>query len=177
MTTLVIFIEVKALISTGSHGELLQDFLFLFVHVKTIIGRSKKTWNKKWCNGTDHSAALLKYMSSHLLVAQELTCWLRLIEFKWAERCVALYAVVASIKPERYVNLLLKMQQRTLESKESKLFDARKMSGQRKPMTRYWWPSPRRSGVNLLVATSQLKKGWSDEWKFYSACGLTFVRN
>ena len=45
-------------------------------------------------------------MSIHLLDAQELTCWLQLIELKQAGRCAAFSAVVASIEPERYINLL-----------------------------------------------------------------------
>ena len=111
MNTLVIIIEQEALISTGAHEEPLQDFLLLFVHVKTIIGCSKQIRNKKWCDGTDHSVVLLKDTSSHILEDQYLTCYLRLLEFKPAEKLVALRAVVASIKHERYVNLLLKRQQ------------------------------------------------------------------
>ena len=111
MNTLVIIIEQEALISTGAHGEPLQDFLLLFVHVKTIIGCSKQIRNKKWCDGTDHSFVLLKDTSIHLLDAQESTCWLQLLAFKRADQCVEFYVVVASIKTERYVNLLLKRQQ------------------------------------------------------------------
>ena len=70
---------------------------------------------QKWCDGTDNSIVLLKDTFRHLLYAQQSTCWLRLLEFKQAERCVALSAVVVSIKPERYVKLLLKRQQRTLQ--------------------------------------------------------------
>ena len=111
MTTLVIIIELEALIFTGAHGELFQYFLSLFFHIKTIIGRSKQIQNKKWCDGTDHSVVLIKDTSRHLLDAQYSTCWLQLIEFKRAKRCVYLYAIVAYIKPERYVNLILKRQQ------------------------------------------------------------------
>ena len=117
---------------------------------------------QKWCDGTDHSIVLLKYTSSHLLEDQESNCWLRLIKFKRAEKCMALFDVVASIKPKRYVKPLLKRQQWTLDSKESKFCDKRKMNGQRKPMTRYWRPSLRRSRVDLLVATSQFKQ--VDRW-------------
>ena len=158
MTTLVIIIKLEALLSTGSHGELLQYFLSLFVHVKTITRCSKQIRNKKWCNRTDHSAVLLKYTSSHLIDAQESTCWLQLLEFKRARQHVALYAVISSIKPERYVNLLIKRQQWTLDSKESKCCNAHKMNGQRNTITRYWQTSPIQSRVNLLVETSQLKR-------------------
>ena len=48
---------------------------------------------------------------SHLLDAQDSTCWFQLIEIKQAEQYLALCAVIASIKPQRYVNLLLKRQQ------------------------------------------------------------------
>ena len=34
MTTLVIIIKREALLSTGAHGEMIQDFLSLFIHVK-----------------------------------------------------------------------------------------------------------------------------------------------
>ena len=79
-----------------------------------------------------------------------------------------LSAVVAFIKPERYVNLLLKRQQLTLDSKELKFCDARKMNGQRNPMTRDWRPSPQDSTCWLRLRNSN---GWSH------ACGLTFVRS
>ena len=46
MTTLVIIIKLKVLLYTGAHGELLQYFLLLFVHVKAIFGRSKQIRNK-----------------------------------------------------------------------------------------------------------------------------------
>ena len=68
MTTLVIIVKKEALLSTGTHGELLQAFLSLFVHVKTIIGCSNQI--KKWYNGTDHSVVLIKGMSIHILDAQ-----------------------------------------------------------------------------------------------------------
>ena len=158
MTTLVIIIELEALIFTGTHGELFQYFLSLFFHIKTIIGRSKQIQNKKWCDGTDKSSVILKDTLIHILETQDSTCWLRLIEFKRAEKCVDLYNVVASIKTERYVNLLLKRQQWTLELKESKLCDARKKNGQRKPMTRDWGPSTRLLKFDLLVMNSQLKR-------------------
>ena len=161
MTTLVIIIKQEALISTGAHKELLQDFLSLFVHVKKIFGHSKKIQNKKWWYGTDHSVILLKDTSRHLLDAPESTCRLRPLELKRAEWCVDFSAVFTSIKTERYVNLLLKRQQWTLESKESKCCDARKTNSQRKPINRDWQPLLRRSRVDLLVATSQLK-GWSN---------------
>ena len=174
MTTLVIIIERESLLSTVAHIELIQLFLSLFVHVKTIFGRRKKTQNKKRCNGIDHSVVLLKDTSIHLLDAQESTCWFRLIEFKWVEQYVAFSDVVASLKPEKYVNLLLKRQQWKLNSKESKCRNARKMNGQRKPMTRDWRPSPRRSRFNLLVATSQLKR--VDRWLEIVLCVWPNIR-
>ena len=125
---------------------------------KQYSDAARKYETKKWCNGTDHSAVLLKDTSSHILDDQYLTCWLQLLEFKWEERCVDFSAVVASIKPERYVNLQLKRKQWTLDSKGSKCCNTCKMNGQRKPTTRDWRPSPRRSRVYLLVATSQLKR-------------------
>ena len=70
MTTMVIIIEQKALLSTGAHRELLQTFLSLFVHEKIIFGSRKQIRNKKWCDGTDHSVVLLKDTSSHLLDTQ-----------------------------------------------------------------------------------------------------------
>ena len=59
MNILVIIIKRELLISIGAHRELLQDFLLLFVQVKTIFVRSKQIRNKKWCNKTDHSVVLL----------------------------------------------------------------------------------------------------------------------
>ena len=108
MTTLVIIIELEALIFTGAHGELFQYFLSLFLHIKTIIGRSKQIQNKKWCDGTDQSSVILKDTLIHILETQDSTCWLQLLEFKRVEQCVDLYNIVTSIKPKRYVNLLLK---------------------------------------------------------------------
>ena len=46
MITILIIIKREALIYTGAHRELLQDFLSMFVYVKTIFGRSKQTRNK-----------------------------------------------------------------------------------------------------------------------------------
>ena len=48
---------------------------------------------------------------------------------------MALSDLVAYIKLKRYVNLLLKNKQRTLDSKELKCCDTRRMNGQRKSMT------------------------------------------
>ena len=46
MNTLVIIIELESFLSTGAHVKLLQASLFLFVHVKAIIGRSKQIRKK-----------------------------------------------------------------------------------------------------------------------------------
>ena len=161
MTTLVIIIEQEALISAWAHEELLQPLLSLFFHVKTTIGCIKQIrkkmvrWNWSLCRTTRDTLC-------HLLDAQESTCWLRLLELKRAERCVDFSTFVASIKPEMYVNLLIKRQKWTFDLKESKRCDACNMNGQRKPTTRDWRPSLRRARVDLLVDTSKLKTG--DKW-------------
>ena len=124
---------------------------------QTNIRTHQANTKQKCCDGTDHYVVLLRDTSTHLLDAQESTYWLELLELKRAERCVALSAVVASIKSERYVNLLLKSQQWTLDSKESNCCDACKMNGQRNPTPRDLQPSPRLSRFDLLVSTSQLK--------------------
>ena len=46
MTTWEIIIEREALLSTGSHGKLLQAFLLLFFHVKKIFERINQIRNK-----------------------------------------------------------------------------------------------------------------------------------
>ena len=99
------------------------------------IRTQQSNTKQKWCDGTYHFVILIKYMPSHLIDAQESTCWLWLLEFKQAEGCMALSSVVSSIKPERCVNLLLKNQQWTLELKELKCCDTQKINGQRNPMT------------------------------------------
>ena len=150
MTTLVIIIKREALFSVGAHRELLQVLLSLFVHVKTIIGHSKQIRNKKWCTlrrttkrYVDQSPVQSRV---EMLVA---TAWIQTGEAMrgfFFRRC--------SHKTRKVRYLLLKRQQWTLDSKESKCCNSRKMNCHRKTMTRDWRPYRICSRVNLLVATS-----------------------
>ena len=129
-------------------------FFSLFVHVKTIIRRSKQIRNKKIvrCNWSLRRTTKIYVKPSPRRSRSNL-----LVATAWIQTGGAMHGFVCSRRLHKTRKVCYPTSKKATMNtwlEGVKCCDTRNMNIQRKLMTRDWWPYKRRSIVDWLVKTS-----------------------